>query len=254
MNNHSEIVSFLSSVADLIRDTFKRCKHQDVILPLTVLRRIDGVLAPTKPRCSPPTPGSKARPRQPLSAAFSRASGQAFYNTSLYNFESLLADAPHLAANLRAYIAGFSANMREVTGEIRFPQHDGQAGRAGLLFMVMERFKTVDLHPDACPITTWAPSSRGSSAASTRRSTRTPASTSPREVVRLMVLLLLALDVDILRQSPSMPPICGHRCARRSWPPYRSETNRPKSAATSTAILNPIPSCVTPRTCRWART
>ena len=50
MNNHSEIVSFIWSIADLIRDTFKRSKYQDVILPLTVLRRIDGVLAPTKPQ------------------------------------------------------------------------------------------------------------------------------------------------------------------------------------------------------------
>ncbi len=48
--NHSEIVSFLWGVVDLIRDTFKRGKYQDVILPLTVLRRLDCVLAPTKPK------------------------------------------------------------------------------------------------------------------------------------------------------------------------------------------------------------
>jgi type I restriction enzyme M protein len=82
--NHSDIVSFIWGVADLIRDTFKRGKYQDVILPLTVLRRLDCVLAPTKARVLE----TNARLRDKLDnldPQLRRASGFAFYNTSLYD-------------------------------------------------------------------------------------------------------------------------------------------------------------------------
>ncbi|MDW8313292.1 MAG: type I restriction-modification system subunit M N-terminal domain-containing protein, partial [Burkholderiales bacterium] len=99
--NHSEIVSFLWGVADLIRDTFKRGKYQDVILPLTVLRRLDCVLAPSKKAVLERQAELTRRGLRDLDAQLRRASGFAFYNTSRYDFEKLLADAPHLAANLR---------------------------------------------------------------------------------------------------------------------------------------------------------
>ena len=146
--NHSDIVSFLWGVADLIRDTFKRGKYQDVILPLTVLRRLDCVLAPTKARGAE----TNARLRDKLDnldPQLRRASGFAFYNTSLYDFETLLGDAPNLAANLRNYINGFSPNMREVVEKFDFDNTIAKLDEAGLLFKVLERFKNVDLHPDA---------------------------------------------------------------------------------------------------------
>src|SRR5207244_3344210 len=108
--NHSEIVSFLWGVADLIRDTFKRGKYQDVILPLTVLRRLDCVLAPTKSKVLEAQARLKGK-LENLEPQLRRASGFHFYNTSRYDFDKLVADAPHLAANLRNYIAGFSTNM-----------------------------------------------------------------------------------------------------------------------------------------------
>ena len=117
--NHSEIVSFIWGVADLIRDTFKRGKYQDVILPLTVLRRLDCVLAPTKAKVL----GTQAKFKgklENLDPQLRTASDFAFYNTSRYDFERLLGDAPHLAANLRNYIAGFSQNMREVLEKFDF--------------------------------------------------------------------------------------------------------------------------------------
>src|SRR5438552_4992644 len=99
MHNFSEKVNFIWSVADLIRDVFKRGKYQDVILPLTVLRRIDSVLQPTKPAVLRRNAELKGR-LENLDPQLSKASGFAFYNTSLYDFETLLADAPNLAANL----------------------------------------------------------------------------------------------------------------------------------------------------------
>jgi type I restriction-modification system DNA methylase subunit len=113
MNNFSEKVNFIWSVADLIRDTFKRSKYQDVILPLTILRRIDCVLQPTKEHVLEINARLKGK-LDNLAPQLCKASGFSFYNTSLYDFERLLSDAPHLAANLKAYINGFSDNMREV--------------------------------------------------------------------------------------------------------------------------------------------
>ena len=145
--NYSEIVSFVWGVADLIRDTFKRGKYQDVILPLTVLRRLDCVLAPTKTKVLEIQAKFRGK-LENVDPQLRRAAGFAFYNTSRYDFEKLLADAPHLAANLRNYIAGFSPNMREVLEKFDFDNTISKLDEAGLIFQVMERFKNVDLHPD----------------------------------------------------------------------------------------------------------
>src|SRR5881396_2703044 len=145
--NHSEIVSWLWGVADLIRDTFKRGKYQDVILPLTVLRRLDCVLAPTKAKVLETQARLREKKLENLAPQLRRISGFAFYNTSRYDFDKLLADAPHLAANLRNYIAGFSPNMREVLERFDFDNTISKLDEAGLLFQVLERFKDVDLHP-----------------------------------------------------------------------------------------------------------
>jgi type I restriction-modification system DNA methylase subunit len=83
--NHSQIVSFIWSIADLIRDTFKRGKYQDVILPFTVLRRLDCVLAPTKSNVLETNARLKAKDLEKPEALLGRAAGFSFYNTSLYD-------------------------------------------------------------------------------------------------------------------------------------------------------------------------
>ncbi len=149
MDGFSDKAAFIWGIANLIRDTFKRGKYQDVILPFTVLRRIDCVLQPTKERVLQSNAqfhGKLANPYRQLC----RASGFAFYNTSPYDFDRLLDDAPNLAANLRAYINGFSDNMREVLDKFDFGNTIAKLDDAGLLYQVMERFnsKKIDLHPD----------------------------------------------------------------------------------------------------------
>ena len=146
--NHSEITNFIWGVANLIRDTFKRGKYQDVILPLTVLRRLDCVLAPTKEAVLQRQAELRGRGLEDMHSQLCRASGFAFYNTSRYDFGLLLADAPNVAANLRNYIAGFSQNMREVLERFDFDNTISKLDEAGLLFQVLERFGNVDLHPD----------------------------------------------------------------------------------------------------------
>jgi len=211
---HGEIVSFLWGVADLIRDTFKRGKYQDVILPLTVLRRLDCVLAPTKAKVLETQARLREKKLENLAPQIRRASGFAFYNTSRYDFDKLLADAPHLAANLRNYIAGFSPNMREVLERFEFDNTIGKLAEAGLLFQVLERFKTVDLHPDKVDNPTMGTIFEELIRKFNEALNENPGEHfTPRDVVHLMVDLMLAGDEARLRRRGVVlsvyDPCCG---------------------------------------------
>jgi type I restriction enzyme M protein len=211
--NHSEIVSFIWGVADLIRDTFKRGKYQDVILPLTVLRRLDCVLAPTKAKVLAKQAELKAK-LENLDPQLRRASGFAFYNTSRYDFEKLLADAPHLAANLRNYIAGFSANMHEVLEKFDFDNTISKLDEAGLLFQVVERFKNVDLHPDVVDNPTMGTIFEELIRKFNEALNENPGEHfTPRDVVHLMVDLMLSGDQDRIHRKGMVctvyDPCCG---------------------------------------------
>ena len=198
--NHSQIVSFLWGVADLIRDTFKRGKYQDVILPLTVLRRLDSVLAPTKPRVLEVQARFRGKIDN-LDPLLRKASGFAFYNTSRYDFEKLLTDAPDLARNLRRYIAGFSPNMREVLDKFDFDNTISKLDEAGLLFLVVQRFgdPKVRLHPDEVDNATMGTVFEELIRKFNEALNENPGEHfTPRDVVHLMVDLLLAGDEDRL--------------------------------------------------------
>jgi len=140
MNNFGEKANFIFGIADLIRDTFNRGKYRDVILPFTVLRRIDYVLEPTKKQVLEEYEQFKdSFPEDALGDMLRETSKYAFYNTSKFTFESLLEDPDNLAANLKDYINGFSENMRDVLEKLDFrntvkilfgstlanPQHNG---------------------------------------------------------------------------------------------------------------------------------
>jgi type I restriction enzyme M protein len=211
--NHSEIVNFLWGVADLIRDTFKRGKYQDVILPLTVLRRLDCVLAPTKEKVLKAQARFKGKLENP-EPLLRGAAGFAFYNTSRYDFEKLLADAPHLAANLRNYIAGFSPNMREVLEKFDFDNTISKLDEAGLLFQVLERFKRVDLHPDKVDNPAMGMIFEDLIRRFNEALNENPGEHfTPRDVVHLMVDLVLAGDEDRIRRRGIIctvnDPCCG---------------------------------------------
>jgi type I restriction enzyme M protein len=197
--NHSEIVSFVWGVADLIRDTFKRGKYQDVILPLTLLRRIDCVLAPTKEKVLKANAKFKGK-LDNLEPQLRKASGFAFYNTSRYDFEKLLADAPSLAANLRNYINGFSPNMREVIEKFDFDNTITKLDGERLLYKVLERFKNVDLHPERVPNPMMGTIFEELIRKFNEALNENPGEHfTPRDVIHLMVGLLLADDEEIIQ-------------------------------------------------------
>ena len=212
--NHSEIVNFIWGVANLIRDTFKRGKYQDVILPLTVLRRLDCVLGPTKEDVLHRQAELRGRGLEDLHSQLCLSSGFAFYNTSRYNFDLLLADAPNVAANLRNYIAGFSQNMREVLERFDFDNTISKLDEAGLLFQVLERFGNVDLHPDRIDNATMGTIFEELIRRFNEALNENPGEHfTPRDVVHLMVGLMLAGDEDRISGSGVVrtvyDPCCG---------------------------------------------
>ena len=212
--NHSEIVNFLWGVADLIRDSFKRGKYQDVILPLTVLRRLDCVLAPTKERVLQRKEKFSKSGLRNLDRQLCEASGFEFHNTSRYDFNLLLSDAPQVAGNLRNYIAGFSGNMREVIERFDFDNTISKLDEAGLLFQVLEQFGAVDLHPDKVDNPTMGMIFEELIRKFNEALDENPGEHfTPRDVVHLMVDLMLAGDEKQLAQEGAVhtiyDPCCG---------------------------------------------
>lgn len=213
LKNFSEIAGFLWSIAELMRDSFKRGKYQDVILPLTVLRRIDCVLEPTKPDVLE-TYAKYQGKLENLGPLLCRASGYAFYNTSRFDFSRLLDDPANLAPNLRSYISGFSDNMREVLEKFEFDNTISKLNESGLLFLVLERFKHVDLHPDVVGNPEMGYIFEELIRRFNEALNENPGEHfTPREVIRLMVNLLVAQDADALSHNHIVrtvyDPCCG---------------------------------------------
>ena len=200
MNHFGDKVTFLWSVADLLRDAFRRSKYPDVILPFTVLRRIDCVLEPTKPAVLAAHARLKGK-LENLAPQLRKASGFSFYNTSPYTFESLCGDAKNLAANLKNYINSFSDNMREVVEKFDFHNTIAKLEESGLLFLAAERFKNIDLHPDRVSNLEMGYIFEELIRKFNEAMDENPGEHfTPREVIRLMVNLLLTRDREALAE------------------------------------------------------
>jgi type I restriction enzyme M protein len=192
------ISNFLWSVADIIRDSFKRGKYQDVILPFTVLRRIDAVLEDTKPQVLAAYEKYKSQ-LENLDPVLRRASGYAFYNTSPYTFATLLDDPKNLGENLRRYIHAFSPNMQEVMDKFDFENTITKLEDAGLLYLVMDRFAQADLHPDRVSNLMMGYIFEDLLRRFNEATNENPGEHfTPREIIRLMADLVLAQDEEAL--------------------------------------------------------
>src|SRR4051812_26001170 len=143
MEGHSRHVAFIWSVADLLRGDYKQSEYGRVILPLTVLRRLDCVLEPTKAKVL--AAAEKYGDRDEL---LRRAAGEQFYNTSKYDFPKLLGAPEDLADNLRHYIASFSSGAQDVIEKFGFSEQITRLDRSNLLYLVVSKFAEIDLHPD----------------------------------------------------------------------------------------------------------
>lgn len=212
--SHTQITNFLWDIANLIRDVYKRGKYQDVILPLAVLRRIDAVLEPTKDAVIARQRFVGAHGIRNVDEQLRRASGFAFYNTSPYTFQRLLEDPPNLAANLRAYIGAFSANMRSVLEKFEFDATITRLDENNLLYLVMQRFAQADLHPDSVSNYEMGLIFEELIRRFNEALNENPGEHyTPRDVVQLMVGLLLSGDEEMLAQRGVVrrvyDPCCG---------------------------------------------
>lgn len=213
--NHSETVNFIWNIANLIRDDFRRSKYPDVILPFTVLRRIDCVLADSKENVLAAYTRFKGQiSDEALDKQLRRASGFAFYNTSQYDFERLHQDADAVADNLLNYINGFSPNMREVIEKFDFYNTLSKLNDAGILYLVLQEFKQIDLHPNRVNNTQMGTIFEELIRKFNEASNENPGEHfTPPDVVTLMVDLLMADDSDFIntphRTVTVYDPCCG---------------------------------------------
>jgi type I restriction enzyme M protein len=142
MNNFGEKVNFIWNIANLLRGPYKPEKYGDIILPLSVLRRFDCLLEPTKEGVL-----EKAK-KVDIPELLNAESGFSFHNKSKYDFEKLLDDPDNIAENLRAYIRGFSANIRDIIEHFDFDKEITKLNSNNLLFLVIKEFNKIDLHPE----------------------------------------------------------------------------------------------------------
>ena len=148
MKNVKESANFIWSIADLLRGDYKQSDYGKVILPLTVLRRLDCVLETSKDEVLKKHEQLKHTEIEDLDVLLNRASGFKFHNRSQFDFNKLIADPNNIAANLRNYINGFSEDAREIIEQFEFENQINKMDDNNLLFIVLKRFQEIDLHPD----------------------------------------------------------------------------------------------------------
>jgi len=202
VNNFGDKVSFIWSVADLLRGPYRPNQYKDVMLPLTVLRRLDCVLEPTKEKVlerQKKLSGGKVKRVDPI---LCRVTGVPFYNTSRYTFEKLKGDPDNIVRNLTHYIKSFSTRAREIIEHFGFEEHIAKLDKADRLYLVVSKFcdiDKIDLHPDKVSNLEmgyiFEELIRRFNEASNEEAGD---HFTPREVIRLMVDLLFLPDNDIL--------------------------------------------------------
>lgn len=212
--NFKESANFIWNIADLLRGDYKQSEYGRVILPLTVLRRLDCVLEPTKQAVLDYLPQTKSLSPDAAETVIKKKAKLSFYNKSKFDFRKLVADPNDIAANLRNYINGFSKNARNILEHFNFDDHIERLDKSNLLYKVVKRFAEVDLHPDKIQniemgyifeelIRKFADLSNETAGEHF----------TPREVIRLMVNLLFLNDKEVLTKKGIVKtlydPACG---------------------------------------------
>jgi len=199
MINFRETANFIWSVADLLRGDYKQSDYGKIILPLTVLRRLDCVLEPTKEKVLAYLPKVQTTNVQNIDPILNKVAGHNFHNRSKYDFNKLIADPDHIAANLRNYINGFSENAREIIEYFDFDKQIDRLEKSNLLYLVLKRFQETDLHPKKVSNVEAGYLFEELIRKFAELSNETAGEHfTPREVIRLMVDMLFIADKDIL--------------------------------------------------------
>ena len=136
--NVQEKSNLIWSIADLIRDFYKAHEYGKVILPMTVIKRFNDTLAPTKAKVLETY--EKVKHLDVIEGFLETASGYQFYNTSVYDFEKLVNDSEHIEENFRDFLNGFSDNVQDILENFEFDREITKLANNGMLFLIIEAF------------------------------------------------------------------------------------------------------------------
>ena len=210
---HSQLANFIWSICNLLRGPYKRNEYRKVILPLTVLRRFDCLLAPTKARVLEEYEKIQSRPESVVRSLLERITRRPFFNLSRLDFAKLLDDPNQLAANLNEYISRFSPNVRAIMERFAFDQQIARMAEKNLLYEVIKAFSRIDLSPERVDNMQMGYVFEELIRIGAEQSNEEAGEHfTPREVIKLMVNLLLSPEQDLRRShvvKTIFDPACG---------------------------------------------
>ena len=212
----SELVGFIWSIAEILRGNYKQSEYGKVILPFTVLRRLDCVLEPTKQAVlekAASLPGNIDTAMAEIMLC--QVSNHSFYSTSKFTFQMLLDEPENIAFNLNDIINNFSDDAREIfVDKFELPIQIARLEKDNLLYLVVQKFAQANLHPDILDNTSMGYLFEELIRRFSEQSNETAGEHfTPREVIKLMVNLLFQEDQDALIQKGVIrklyDPACG---------------------------------------------
>lgn len=217
---HSQLANFIWSICNLLRGPYKRNEYRKVILPLTVLRRFECLLEPTRQAALEEFKSVKIKPERVQQARLLQVTGHRFYNLSRMQLtlpaegiHSLLDDPNNLAPNLNSYINGFSSNVRAIMEKFKFSEQIAHMGEKNILFEVVKAFVKIDLSPERVDQMQMGYVFEELIRIGAEQSNEEAGEHfTPREVIKLMVNLLLAPEQDLAKShvvKTIYDPACG---------------------------------------------
>ncbi|MFM0428451.1 class I SAM-dependent DNA methyltransferase [Paraburkholderia aspalathi] len=221
---HRQLANDIWSICNLLRGPYKRNEYRKVILPLTVLRRFDCLLSPTKAKALETFNQFKSKPESIVRSVMQSATGYPFYNLSKLELRlsakdvnSVLDDPSNLAPNLNSYINGFSPNLRAIMERFAFDQQIAKMAEKNLLFKVVQKFASIDLSfshltPDQAAMQMGYVFEELIRIGAEQSNEEAGEHFTPREVIKLMVNLLLSPEQDLRRShvvKTIYDPACG---------------------------------------------
>ena len=215
MPSHDYFVNLIWQIAELLRGPYRPPQYERVMLPMTVLRRFDCVLAETKCDVLATYEHSKDKFQgDALDARLDNTAGQRFHNHSPLDFSKLKGDPDNLAQHLVSYIQGFSRNVRDIFEYFEFETEIEKMREANILYLVVSKFCDVDLHPDRVGNQQMGLIFENLIRRFNELANETAGDHfTPREVIRLMVSILFIQDDQLLAIPGTvrklLDPACG---------------------------------------------
>ncbi|PKP12064.1 MAG: restriction endonuclease subunit M [Bacteroidetes bacterium HGW-Bacteroidetes-4] len=210
---HRQMANFIWDICNLLRGPYKRNEYRKVILPLTVLRRFDCILEPTKAKALEEYNKIKGKPESIIKAKMEQVTGVKFHNLSKLDFSTLLDDANQIAPNLNSYINNFSSNIRDIFERFEFEDEIRKMAEKNILYQVIKKFSKIDLSPKKIDNLQMGYVFEELIRIGAEQSNEEAGEHfTPREVIKLMVDLLLSPEEDLaagFKVKKIYDPACG---------------------------------------------